>query len=517
MTSYARDPWMQMFAVMAATSGLLSALHLATRLPELPTRQQAPYLPPNAAQAPAAETPKVQAAPSAPAAPSAAVSPPQAPGPAYRSLTARTPGRWLVDPAGGADADTTLIAEALFNARDGDEIDLRPGRYRESLSVAKSVRIAGQGRPGDVILQAAAGEALSASGARLALSGLTVIGGPSGAAVSAAGGALELTDVALSGIGVGVSASAGAVVSLERVSISGLKWGLLLEGGKASVDQTTIDQGEVGVTLARGETLRITHSTLSRLDQAVRAIGAGVDAEVSSTKIAGGKDGLVADGEAALRIQSSQLSDNSGCAVKAADAGTKVQVLQSDLSGNGQGACLTRSAQGVFSEVNVMNSAEHAFSIDGAAATISRSTLLRDGPAAVAVSDGGEADLSSVHVSNAEVALSLDGESKADLNDVTLSDNQGEGVLMMGNSSLRGRKLAIRDNRSCGVIIQDDGTVSLSGSQLTGNLCGVALYRIGAATIDGCDLTGNQRGPLLYKSELRDRIKLVYKRSKPLL
>lgn len=474
MRELAKDSWIQLFAALTLVSGGVAAV-----------RRASPGMPP-AAPAIAFPAPVNTRGDTA-----SAVSPPQAAeaSPMIRNLRARLPGRWLVDAARGVDADTDSIAEAVNSAVSGDQIRIRAGRYRENLRVDKDLAFLGEGGAAeDVVIDGGGREALSVDSSEVVLRRLTLANSGEGAALAVSRARLNLTEVAF------------------RPGPSGA--GLAMDGGSVSAAECRWEGGKAGLTAMGGAMLKLSGGVLSKLEEGVSVMGDGSSAELVLVKVQGGKNGLVVQRGGRLKADSPEIKDLRECAFKASDKDSMLTVTQARVSGNGKGACVMDSARASFSDSAFFDNARHALVVEGSAeASAEKSTFLRNGRPAVSVSGRGSVHFTDVSVSkNKAVAIALAGGSRAALERVKLEDNVGEGVAIKEGSRLEGTSLDVLGNESCGVIVQDAGSIVLVRSHLNGNLCGIALYRGGNLDITGSDLTNNQRGPLLYKESFNSEI-----------
>ena len=155
-----------------ATPTLAPTIPVPTRAPSLPAAtaaQMAPTIvaarPTATAVPPTPEPPTATAVPPTPEPPTATAVPPTPPPPAIAVPPTATwvpptpassgPKRLIVDASGSGDYRT--IASAILGARPQDTIVLRPGTYKESLSINRDVRIVGEGGQSKVIVEGAPG------------------------------------------------------------------------------------------------------------------------------------------------------------------------------------------------------------------------------------------------------------------------------------------------------------------------------------------------------------------------
>ena len=162
-------------AASPPTPTLAPTIPVPTRAPSLPTptlvqMAAATPVPPTATPVPPTATPVPPTAtrvpPTATAVPPTATRVPPTPTPSG-------PRRLVVDASGSGDY--TTIASAYANAKPGEIIVVRPGTYRESLTIRSDVRIVGEGGRSKVIVEGAPGaNVFDFLGGSATLTGLTI-------------------------------------------------------------------------------------------------------------------------------------------------------------------------------------------------------------------------------------------------------------------------------------------------------------------------------------------------------
>src|SRR5580704_2827109 len=113
-----RNQWFQLCLVAALCSAGAGIFDLATiSSPPIPTPSPTPYPSPSKPRSPA---PLAQ-------------------------LHPKTPGHWIVDPSGAADADSGNLQQVVASAAQGDTVTIRPGRYEARLGIDKDLTLVGEG------------------------------------------------------------------------------------------------------------------------------------------------------------------------------------------------------------------------------------------------------------------------------------------------------------------------------------------------------------------------------------
>lgn len=273
MKRHLRDGWVQVFVAISAFSGIIGVFGGRTRSERVTPPAPVAAVPASPLSAPAAQLPAP--APAFPPPPPLGMDPEPdpppkmtisgpgvvpyapgaapAPGPAnpmlgivqslssiaqntmlmatrpnsYTLVSPKKKGRFLVAPPGDQDADTDSVANAVYSARDGETVEIKPGTYDGSFIVSKrEVVIRGLGlRPQDVVIRTQdAGPAIMAlDGAHIRLENLRVarmgndqLPATKRAALYASGSKLTLRLVELHSreyMGVAVLMEQGAVTS----------------------------------------------------------------------------------------------------------------------------------------------------------------------------------------------------------------------------------------------------------------------------------------------------------------
>ncbi|MEK7388797.1 MAG: right-handed parallel beta-helix repeat-containing protein, partial [Elusimicrobiota bacterium] len=241
----AKDSLVQMFSLLAALSGLMTAHCLWTR----------------------------------PALKSASVAAPL------------IPGRWVVDSRRAPGSDRGSLAEALAGAREGDVIELAPGAYAESPKTTKSVTILGRGKTSDEVVISGSGPdsdwALGVDAGRLTLRNLSIRSAAN--AVRVAGGDLDVEGCSLEGR-VALAVSGRSRLRVERSTLTGRGDNAAVsaegEGASLIIEQSTISNGAgSGLAASRLVLVRLRDVSVSRNALAALTIRSGAEVRVKGGKI----------------------------------------------------------------------------------------------------------------------------------------------------------------------------------------------------------------------------------------
>lgn len=219
------------------------------------------------------------------------------PAPASSGGTSPAPtsrARIIVDSKG--NVGYTKIGQAIAAANPGDEILVRPGVYKESLVIRKSIDIVGDGAPDAVVIESRSYRGLMFFAPDCRLANLTV----------------RMLRSLLGESGIAVAADEGPL-TLERCTVT--------------------SHGDDGIVIAGDASVVLRHCLIQRCKGAgVRAVRVIIE---DSQIVDNGGDGVVAYRSATLRRN--RISGNQKCGVFLDGPGPHV-VEDNDLRGNREGA-----------------------------------------------------------------------------------------------------------------------------------------------------------------------------------
>lgn len=275
----------------------------------------------------------------------------------------KTPGRWIVDQAGSGEADVSSLEDALFNAKDGDEIVLRPGTYAaERLVIDRSLSIVGEpeknapvvieGRNESTTIEVNAGElrlanlkivnhanslhptALSVSGDALVTVENCRFTSQKGAALSVREGEFHGTNSQFhSDRGYAVEASPGRFSCRACLFTANV-----LVDGAAVIDNSEFRECGPCLFAARSAKVEIRDTTL----RVSKALGAGMMfteeavARLERFRCAGPRSCVVATSNSSVEVIDSQLERAEHVAL-AAHGEAKARLVRSTVQSSGSG------------------------------------------------------------------------------------------------------------------------------------------------------------------------------------
>lgn len=403
------------------------------------------------------------------------------------------------------------IAGALRAAAPGTTIRVQPGVYPEALFIAGEVEIVGEGRAGEVVVEAPGGVALRSTAARATVRGLTLRGAATGPSVSVTAGTLVLdgcdvapldglVDGARHAIGVevtgaastlrlrasrvgrahfGVAATSGSRAVVERSEVYDCRLsGITVEGGAdASVADTSAHgHGESGVLLttsARGR--------LHRLDAHDNERGVSVQAQATAT------------------VHHGRLGDNRSIGL--ACVGGTVRLEGVDLEANGKAALFA----GTRGRVEAQGGRAHQGPANGVVLADEAELVLTD----VEVCDNGgfaalaydhatlRLERARVHDNHRGVVTTGRASLRADQSEVRDHPESGIAVLASSDATVRGCE--VLHNGADGVEVHAGATLAVAGGRIAGNARAGLRVLGGGATLRGAALHDNEGGAVVVE------------------
>jgi|GEM_PF-2067878 len=477
--SYLRDPWLQIFAFLALTSGALAAFGR-------PGSASAPFAGSGAASAAALDSAPAARVP-APAAAAPAAAAPAAP-PALRP---KISGKWVVDASLAADADTAKLGDALAAAAAGDVVYLRAGDYKGRFVVRRDITLIGLGARADVVIDGdgagpsllvdeasatiknltlahagtEAGATLEGRRAVLTLSGVEIRAGPLGpgaqdAGLEALGGAASLEDCAITGGHKGVDAHDEAKVALTRTAVTKSMTAVFVQDASVRLSECALTDDARGLTASEQGEAVLSGGEISRAAGALWATRGG-RIQASGTRFNLDGAGVLADENGRVELSSAAFFGLSGAALET-DSGGEIDDVGSSIA-RGKSVGATAGA---------------------------RSTLKLDG---TRIEDG------------SGDAVDVAAGATASLKGVRFARNDGAGLSVRNALSVRVEDSDIADETRCAIEVSG-AALSLKAARLSGNLCGVAFFGQSVLDADSSRFTDNRRGPFQYTNSRKNEI-----------
>ena len=338
------------------------------------------------------------------------------------------------------DGFARTISGALEGAGPGTRIFVRPGVYREVLSIEKPVEIIGEGPAPEVILEGT-GTLLRVRAATFSLHGVTLrgsqAGGPETPLVELLRGGSLIEDCALTAGSTGIRiAGARTRGILRRVSLGAFQSSAVLASSRASarLDGCRISSSRSGI-----------------------ALGDGAEAVIRGCRIEGSQYGIEFGARSRGTVEGSEVARSAYAGILVRDgAGPAVQ--KCTIHHGNFGVEVSDRGRGTFEDCDIAGNAR-GFFITRSGNPLVRRCTIRDGQFGVGASEKGKGLFEECRIT---------------------------GNLYAGVSSRRGAH------------------PRLLRCQVTGNRdVGIWVYEKAMATVEGSDLSGNTRGPLTVEAGSR--------------
>jgi hypothetical protein len=262
-------------------------------------------------------------------------------------LTAKSPGRWVVDQRGAPDSDTPSIAAAVQNASPGDQVLIRAGTYDEHVEITKSLTLTGDSVGAPPTIMGTGGATIAVANAEVTLQNLSVAHKPNpGEAMQPAIYAKDATltvkklDVAELDPS-GASNDACLVLSHSKLdfrdsAIGGCAMGLVSaeESGFTVADSKIANVLKIGVSAAGRSDGRVERTTFTHAFTAI-ALAQHSSVKVLNVKIADGSRGVEAGPDSSAVIEDSEINDESSAGILIDGAVVRVERTRISRSGFG--------------------------------------------------------------------------------------------------------------------------------------------------------------------------------------
>lgn len=456
-------------------------------------------------------------------------------------LTAKTPGRWIVDGSGAADADTGDINEALYNAKDGDEILLRPGVYKAEIATAKKkLGLTGTGADlSKTVIENSDHNLIEVSGGELSLKNMTLRrrAGDYGELIGATDAVVSLTDVRMEAAGngeavslkestlraVGVQFHGGRTAVdvrehskayLERCTLEEHKTSLLVDGGKSFLElkSTTVDGGEMGIYATKGAGVKITGGKFTGQEQSsVNLTTPGSTAEIVDAEFSGSKDGLWIYENATMTVRNSRFKNIRGEGIFTGEASkTTATDCQFDDSKTAMRVA-TRATLEVVGGAIVGSNRYGVEADDSAKMTLTGTTFKDNGGVAVYIQRQAEGTLRGVKIlKTSDIGLFVGENSSATLEKTTVDGSLKAGVSLGRDARFKAAASAITGNGRCGLSLSgESATVTLRDVVIHRNECAISFVEGGAVDSQRGDFLGNKKGAFMFAEVNKSKIALT--------
>lgn len=363
------------------------------------------------------------------------------------------------------------IASALASADDGDVISIRPGVYRESLTIDRAVSLSGVGDAGEVRIEGGAGPAVRSTAAEVRVSGVTIAREGGDVAVDVESGALSLDDCTVeASTEVALVVRSEAQLSMHDTSVANAAGAgvLVYEGGRTEIARGRLHDVETTALVVRGP------SAAHLVDVDVDVAQGGVlVADGGQATIVRGTIGTIAgaavtvEGGASAHVTGTVLSDGEGIGVLVTSGASASLVDVAMRRLRGQGVVGMGDAVVDLARVAIDDGSTHALHlVEDARLTAEACELRHAGHDAIVVAGRASLELSdSTIASPSGTGVTVSDEASVSLADVRVVAPESEGAIARDAARLVLEACSIRGGRH-GAVWQDAATGALRRTRI---------------------------------------------------
>ncbi|MGW2328200.1 right-handed parallel beta-helix repeat-containing protein [Streptomyces sp. NPDC001700] len=421
------------------------------------------------------------------------------------------------------------IGEALEKARAGAVIRVRPGRYRENLTVRTRITIAGDGERGSVEICPPRGTAVvlvadavmltdltlrggnedlpvvDAPRGQVAMDGCTVVGSGWTAVLARENGSVAIRDCRISnpeGAGVVDTAPTGSVVADSVFEHLGTSAIVLGEQARTTVRGCRVRDAQGNGILANGE-----------------AQGRVEDCDVSGTE----KPSIALEGKCSTHVLRARVHDTSvGVYVTSSSRPTLEEVTVTDTTGpgivlssgadpellrcitsrtKGNGLAVTERSRGTFQDCEFDSATAPAIRVIGSSAPLLTGTTVRDcadKTASVLLAEGSSAEFDRLEVADAAgVGISIRTNANPLLSRARVADARGHGLEVAEDGRGRLEVCTVENAEGAGIRISDGGAPDIRDCAVRRTTqAGIAVGSGGRGTISDCEVRSSATSAL---------------------
>jgi hypothetical protein len=420
------------------------------------------------------------------------------------------------------------IAEALQRARTGSKVLIRPGVYRENLTLTRRIELVGDGPASEVVIESTDGNCLLLQADLARVRGLTLRGSSGKAgrdryAVHVPQGQLILESCRISSDSLACLAVAGqgSNLVLRRCQVrGGASAGVLvLDRAEAVLEDCEIGEHALAgvesrrngnVTLRQCQLFTCGQAGVLTQDQGKASLEecdlyshtlaavesrSGGEATLRRCKVRNNQGAGVrvhSDGKALL--EGCDLFENGLAHLEARLGGNPTLKRCKLRQGKQAGALFGRDGQGTLEDCEFLGNARSAVEIkENANPTLRRCSVRQCGDVGVAVRDGGKGLLEECDLAEARLAVvELRQTAAPVLKKCKIHDGAKAGVLAVGRASGRLEECEVFGNQGPGVVISKDANPTLKSCRVHDNgLAGVVVWANGRGVLDKCTIDEN--------------------------
>ncbi len=420
----------------------------------------------------------------------------------------------------------STVTEALQQARPGTRILIKPGVYRESLTLRVRVELIGVGPVDEIVIESPDGNALLMKADLARVTGLTLrsAAGQNGGrcyGVSVPVGRLTLEDCHLSSDALACLAvtASGASAVLRRCTISrGAATGVLVVNqGEATLDHCTIaDVAQSGVEVKRG-TVVLRHCSIDACGQAGLLVHdngkanledcdlqgnvlAGVESRggghpvLRRCKVHNGRGpGVRVTQNGQATLEDCDLFANALANLETSQGGAPVLHRCRLLDGQTTGAAFLRDGRGTMADCTLSGNARCGVEVrENAQPTLER-CIIGQSPVGVLVHERGQGLLEECDLHDAvHTVVELRAQAAPLLKRCKIRDGQRVGVLATARGGGVLEECDVFGHAAVGVACADEATLTLKRCQVHHNAqAGVVVWRGARPVLQRCQVSAN--------------------------
>jgi parallel beta-helix repeat protein len=337
------------------------------------------------------------------------------------------PTTLIVAPDGSGH--TRTIGEALAKASPHTPIFIRPGRYRESLTLASPVQLIAEGRPSEVIIEAAEGPCITLRAPACLIHGLTLehkasVQGEDAAALAVLRGDSVVEDCTFISASVGIAIRGGrAEPAIRRCHVLGSgEAGIVIEKGRGMVESSRIE-GPVRGILVRGKS----------------------GATVRDCSLSHGHIGIEITDRGSAMVERCSIADQS-YACLAIQEGSQPEIRSCTFTHGQFGVEVTGRGKGILEQCTVQDCAQ-----------------------GVLIAERADPILTACTIRQNQFGIRVTSAGKGTIENSDISDNEFAGISIKEAGNPRVKGCRITRNGDVGVWIQKSGLGTITGNDLRGN------------------------------------------------
>ncbi|MGP3985809.1 right-handed parallel beta-helix repeat-containing protein [Streptomyces sp. 3N207] len=408
------------------------------------------------------------------------------------------------------------IGEALAHARTGAVIRIKPGRYRENLTVKTRLTLVADGERGSVEICPPRGTAVvlvadavmltdlvlrcgsedlpvvDAPRGQVAMDGCTVVGSGWTAVLARESGSLAMRDCRISnpeGAGVVDTAATGSVVDNCLIEHLGTSAVVLSEQARTSVTGCRIRDARGNGVLANGEAQgRVADCDISGTEKPALALEGRCATKVVRSLVHDTAVGIYVTSGSRPVLEEVTVTDTSGPGVVLA-AGADPEFLRCVTSRTkGNGLAVTERSRGSFQDCEFDTSAVSAIRVVGSSAPLLTGTTVRDcadTAASVLLAEGSSAEFDRLEVSDATgVGVSIRTGANPLLRNTRITSTGGHGMEVLEDGRGRLENCTVERTDGAGIRVGTGGAPDFDRAVLrsTGQ-AGIRIEAEGRGTV----------------------------------